>query len=73
LINIFAGLNRCDDLAEGIKDYLSAYQPPFPIVVRMVGNREKEGREVLNSIGIQPIASLEESVDGAISAAEAWK
>ncbi|MBI5606857.1 MAG: succinate--CoA ligase subunit beta [Deltaproteobacteria bacterium] len=67
LINIFAGLNRCDELAGGIKDYLTAYQPPFPIVVRMVGNREKEGRQILEDIGIQPIAGLEESVDRAIA------
>jgi succinyl-CoA synthetase beta subunit len=67
LVNIFAGLNRCDDLAEGIKDYLTAYQPPFPIVVRMVGNREKEGKQILEDIGIQPIASLEESVDRVIA------
>jgi succinyl-CoA synthetase beta subunit len=66
LVNIFAGLNRCDELAGGIKDYLTAYRPPFPIVVRMVGNREKEGREILEGIGIQPIAGLEESVDRAI-------
>ncbi len=67
LINIFAGLNRCDELAGGIKDYLTAYQPPFPIVVRMVGNREKEGRQILEDIGIQPIAGLEDAVDRAIA------
>ncbi len=67
LVNIFAGLNRCDDLADGIKDYVTAYQPPFPIVVRMVGNREKEGREILERIGITPIAGLEESIDQVIT------
>ena len=69
LVNIFAGLNRCDDLAEGIKDYLTAYKPPFPIVVRMVGNQEAEGRKILESIGITPIASVEEAIDRAISLA----
>lgn len=67
LVNIFAGLNRCDELAEGIKNYVSAYQAPFPIVVRMVGNREKEGRAILEGIGITPISGLEESVDRAIA------
>ena len=67
LVNIFAGLNRCDELAEGIKDYLTAYQPPFPIVVRMAGNREKEGREILERIGVTPVAGLEESVDRVIA------
>jgi len=54
-------------LALGIKDYLSAFQPPFPIVVRMIGNREQEGREILQAIGVTPIAGLEEAVDRAIS------
>lgn len=66
LVNIFAGLNRCDQLAEGIRDYLAAYRPPFPIVVRMAGNREKEGGEILEGIGISPIAGLEESVERAV-------
>ncbi len=69
LVNIFAGLNRCDELAEGIKDYVAAYCVPFPIVVRMVGNREKEGREILGGIGIAPISGLEESVDRVIAMA----
>lgn len=70
LVNIFAGLNRCDDLALGIKDFLGEYQPPFPVVVRMVGNREDEGREILRGIGVEAIASLEESVQQAIKATE---
>jgi len=69
LVNIFAGLNRCDELALGIRDYLAAFQPSFPIVVRMVGNREKEGKEILGEIGVTPIRSLEEAVDRAIALA----
>ncbi len=69
LVNIFAGLNRCDELAEGIKDYVTAYRAPFPIVVRMVGNREEEGKEILEGIGIAPISGLEESVDRVIAMA----
>jgi succinyl-CoA synthetase beta subunit len=69
LVNIFAGLNRCDELAEGIRDYVTAYRAPFPIVVRMVGNREKEGKEILEGIGIAPISGLEESVDRVIAMA----
>ena len=67
LVNIFAGLNRCDELALGIRDYLNAFRPSFPIVVRMIGNRENEGREILKEIGITPIAGLEEAVDRAIA------
>jgi succinyl-CoA synthetase beta subunit len=69
LVNIFAGLNRCDDLAEGIKDYVTVCQPPFPIVVRMIGNREEEGRKILEGIGITPIAGMEEAIDRSIALA----
>jgi len=70
LVNIFAGLNRCDLLAEGIKDYLSQHQPPFQVVVRMIGNRDEEGRQILRGIGIEPIAHLEEAIDRAIAVTE---
>ncbi|HWU37610.1 MAG TPA: hypothetical protein VN203_08130, partial [Candidatus Acidoferrum sp.] len=69
LVNIFAGLNRCDDLAEGIKDYLTEFKPPFPIVVRMVGNREDEGKKILQGVGITAIANVEEAIDRAIALA----
>jgi len=70
LVNIFAGLNRCDLLAEGIKDYLSQHQPPFKVVVRMIGNRDEEGRKILRGIGIEPIAQLEPAIDQAITVTE---
>jgi len=62
LVNIFAGLNRCDDLAEGIKDFMTEYNPKFPVVVRMIGNREEQGKKILRSIGIEAISGLEESI-----------
>lgn len=69
LVNIFAGLNRCDELALGITDYLRDYKAPFPIVVRMMGNRDQEGKAILEEAGIRPVASLEEAVAMAIEEA----
>jgi succinyl-CoA synthetase beta subunit len=62
LINIFAGLNRCDSLAKGIQRYLNDFPLDIPIVIRMVGNKEKEGHEILRGIGIEPFSKLEEAV-----------
>jgi succinyl-CoA synthetase beta subunit len=62
LVNIFAGLNRCDDLAEGIRDFVTEYKPQYPIVVRMIGNREEQGKEILRSVGIDAISGLEDAV-----------
>ncbi len=66
LVNIFAGLNRCDDLALGIVDYVRDFSPPFPIVVRMVGNKDEEGRRILREHGLEPVVALEEAVLKAI-------
>lgn len=66
LVNIFAGLNRCDELALGITDYLRDFKAPFPIVVRMIGNKDQEGRAILEEAGIKPFPSLEEAVAKAI-------
>jgi succinyl-CoA synthetase beta subunit len=63
LVNIFAGLNRCDNLAEGIKRYLRDHQLTVPLVVRMIGNREEEGRNILKQINVEAIQGLEEAVD----------
>jgi succinyl-CoA synthetase beta subunit len=66
LINIFAGLNRCDRLAAGIIRYLKDHPVEIPIVVRMVGNLEEEGHRLLKEIGITPFARLEEAVEEAV-------
>jgi succinyl-CoA synthetase beta subunit len=66
LVNIFAGLNRCDDLAMGIKRYLTEKQLSIPVVVRMIGYREEEGKNILREINIEAIRSLEEAVDKVI-------
>jgi succinyl-CoA synthetase beta subunit len=66
LVNIFAGLNRCDDLAMGIKRYLSEHPLRIPVVVRMIGYREEEGKNILREIDIEAIRSLEEAVEKVI-------
>ena len=70
MVNIFAGLNRCDHLAQGIKDFLTEHKPSFKVVVRMIGNLEEEGRKVLQEIGIEPIRDLEQAVEKTIAVTE---
>jgi succinyl-CoA synthetase beta subunit len=66
LINLFAGLNRCDALAEGIRRYLRDHPPAIPVVVRMVGNLEAEGHRILQQAGLTPFSQIEEAVDEAV-------
>lgn len=68
-VNIFAGLNRCDHLAEGIKNYIQEKNLEVPIVVRMIGNKEEEGFEILKGIDIEPIKELEPAVQRAVAVA----
>ena len=70
LVNIFAGLNRCDRLAEGIRRYLTQHPAQTPVIVRMIGNREEQGHQILREIGIEPFTGLEEAVDRAVALAQ---
>lgn len=63
LVNIFAGLNQCDRLAMGIRQYLQDNPIDIPIVIRMIGNGEEAGRHILGEIGIRAYTDLEEAVD----------
>jgi succinyl-CoA synthetase beta subunit len=73
LVNIFAGLNRCDDLAMGIKRYLQEHELSIPLVVRMIGYREEEGKDILKEVNVEAIRSLEESVEKVIQIAKGAK
>lgn len=70
LINIFAGLNRCDKLAEGIIKYLKENPIEKPIVVRMIGNKEEVGHQMLKDYGIEPYTELEETIKRVVELAQ---
>ena len=47
LINIFGGITRCDDVARGLLEAFKQIKTDIPIVIRLTGTNEKEGRELL--------------------------
>ena len=49
LINIFAGINRCDWIATGIIQAMRDQNIKMPIVVRLAGTNVEEGRAILNA------------------------
>ena len=67
LINIFGGITRCDDIANGILESLKVMDVPVPIVVRLVGTNEKEGRALLVGTDLGTATTLE---DGATQVAQ---
>jgi len=52
LINVFGGITRCDVFAEGLVTALGDLRPTVPIVVRLVGTNEEEGRELLKDVDV---------------------
>jgi succinyl-CoA synthetase beta subunit len=50
LVNVFGGITRCDEIAEGIKRALRERTTKKSVLVRLVGTNEERGRDVLNSI-----------------------
>ncbi len=67
LVNIFAGLNRCDRLAEGIRDYVREHPLEQPLIVRMVGNLEEEGHRILREAGVEPVTELEQAIERCVA------
>lgn len=47
LINIFGGITRCDDVAKGLIEAFKLIDTDMPIVIRLTGTNEAEGRELL--------------------------
>jgi succinyl-CoA synthetase beta subunit len=52
LINIFGGILRCDVLAEGVIAAVKELNVTVPVVMRMRGNKEDEGKQMLRSSGL---------------------
>ena len=66
LFNIFGGITRCDDVANGIVAALKEFKPKVPIVVRLTGTNEDKAREILKQVGLSATSSMEEVVRKAI-------
>lgn len=73
LVNIFAGINRCDWVAKGIVQALSKLELALPCVVRLSGTNVDEGRQILEDSGLPIImaATLSEAAEKAVAAWQA--
>lgn len=69
LINIFGGITRCDDIANGLKMALESIQLHIPISVRLVGTNEEEAKKVLSTIGITAYSDMDQAVQNTIQQA----
>ncbi|GAB6147516.1 ADP-forming succinate--CoA ligase subunit beta [Stetteria hydrogenophila] len=70
LINVFGGITRCDEVARGIVEAVQGLRGAVkPLVVRLTGTNEDEGRRILREHGIEAYTDLEEAVRRAVSLA----
>ena len=69
LINIFGGITRCDDIARGILMAREKLTLSVPLVIRLIGTNEKEGRALLAGAGIDAYDDLTEAVKGVVARA----
>ena len=70
LINIFGGITRCDEVANGIVEAIDSLHVDVPIVVRMVGVNEDEARQILAASNLPSANRLSEAVQMAVAAAK---
>ena len=70
LINIFAGINRCDWVAEGIVQALDKIEISLPLVIRLAGTNVEKGNEILKKSKINYIeaSTLEDAANKAVKA-----
>ena len=71
LINIFAGINRCDWVAEGIVQAMNKFEIKVPVIVRLSGTNVEEGRKIIAESGLSLIIaeSLDEAASKSVAAA----
>ena len=70
LINIFGGITRCDDVAQGILRAKDQLDLEVPMVIRLVGTNEQAGRDLLSQAGLIATDSMTSAVSDAVRCAK---
>jgi succinyl-CoA synthetase beta subunit len=66
LINIFGGITRCDDVANGIVTAFNQMKPSVPVVIRLTGTNEEAAQKILASYNLPSADTLDNVVKKAI-------
>ncbi|NLJ00836.1 MAG: ADP-forming succinate--CoA ligase subunit beta [Bacteroidales bacterium] len=67
LINIFGGITRCDDVAHGLLKAFEQIKTDIPIVIRLTGTNEKEGRALLEGTHFHVAETMGQATQKAVS------
>ncbi len=71
LFNIFGGITRCDDVANGIVTATQRTKMDLPIVIRLTGTNEALGVQILEKAGFSACTAMDEVVEKAVRLAKA--
>ncbi len=69
LFNIFGGITRTDDVANGIVAATKQFKVDVPIVIRLTGTNEKEAFRILESVGMTAMNDMDAAVSKAVTLA----
>ena len=69
LFNIFGGITRCDDVANGIIEAIKHIDVELPIVIRLTGTNEDLALQILEDAGLSACTSMDEVVEKAVELA----
>jgi succinyl-CoA synthetase beta subunit len=69
LVNIFGGITRCDDVADGIIQAGKQLSISVPIVIRLIGTNEVKGRKMLMDEGMTVTRSMSDAIRNAVDIA----
>jgi succinyl-CoA synthetase beta subunit len=70
LINIFGGITRCDDVARGLLEAFKQIKTDVPVVIRLTGTNEKEGRALLEGTDLHVANTMGEATQMAVDLAK---
>ncbi len=70
LINIFGGITRCDDVATGLLKAFEQLKTDIPVIVRLTGTNEKEGRQMLQGTRFKVAETMSEATHMAVEASK---
>ncbi|MBI4539421.1 MAG: ADP-forming succinate--CoA ligase subunit beta [Gemmatimonadetes bacterium] len=71
LFNIFGGITRCDDVANGIVEATRRIRLERPMVIRLTGTNEQQAIEILEKAGFSAGRSMDAAVQKAVELAKA--
>ena len=70
LFNIFGGITRTDDVANGIVAAMRQFKVELPIVIRLTGTNEAEALRILQAVGMRALSDMDEAVKQAVALAK---